>query len=1070
MKDTKQPLEPAGESCGRPQVEIKDEGDDLTLLGTVQNDGEARLASASTGNELRWSESSSVETGFSILRCSSEYGDYDVVGWVGPKTTSYLDATAPTNEVNWYKVREEGPGGPLYSDGVSIARPPVSVTALMSALSESPGDFGAFRFTRDDWYPNYETAVRFTLGGEAAAGVDYELIGPDGQVIEDGVVTIPAKRDSVDVIVRAIADNVSELDERIVLTLTAGAADGYRLGFWAEATLTIHETPDLIDIDSDNTNGFDDPDRTPEEDRIEDDATKPGKILAVNDNDDDGDGIPDFADGFDWDGITSEDDRAAFDDPNTPEHEPQEQFVPVILVLPEGVNPSVAKVKLTYSASDPRPYHVTENPDGLQRTGSGTAQDPYIYAAGPGDLRLWTKDGSAARDKASLATGGDFVPSNVELSWSALPDGPTADTQRLWLEAIAPSTNLGDQQITVSLDPDGPGPGGYVASDAVRVSNLRVDLDIDSDNNNGTGDPSRSAVEDSMEDCEGDDARPGKVILVDDFDSDGDGIPDYADGYDLDANDPNDDISTGSVFIPVVFDIGAAWSTGAKVRITYAASDPLAVEPSENDPYLRPAGFLRLWTVDGSTARNPRPLAFGGDYVAPGEYSAAKFGSQALYLEAVDLSEDVADLIIDVELDPTGLSGFVPGDRVRVTATRIEILGKGYGDEEYYPWDWFVRSDLSAEPANGITPGAFAAFKVRVYDPRQTGLGQLTLGSQGLSLSDVGDLYETPAFVINAPGAPDNWAVAYQHLVLSGHNINIEYNPRAKTRMYNVKKPKPHHIEVHDLIDNMVMPSLKNDASWHNPWDDGAFGTAFDAKMATTLQNLPDGARWKSYVYVEVNIATGTTGHIKHIGYVADTKLLKKEIRDGLNAGTIQQVDAVKLRPGQTMNEGDAWDLSKYEAVQDWKTGTRGRLRPEQKQRLMVLCQDDLEKLEVVLPAEYWDGQKWVKNRDRDVRTKIFKRLAVTATATIAVVPLINMYNSDWDWLVNRAVFIATKELRGGYRGVNEHQKRVDVKEWVERLCDYMESQLPAGDGDLAVVKGASAYAIMTDIIDVVNP
>ena len=431
---------------------------------------EARLASASTGNELRWSESSSVETGFSILRSSSEYGDYDVVGWVGPKTTSYLDATAPTNEVNWYKVREEGPGGPLYSDPVSIARPPVSVTALMSALSESPGDFGAFRFTRDDWYPNYETAVRFTLGGEAAAGVDYELIGPDGQAIEDGVVTIPAKRDSVDVIVRAIADNVSELDERIVLTLTAGAADGYRLGFWAEATLTIDETPDLIDIDSDNTNGFDDPDRTPEEDRIEDDITKPGKILAVNDNDDDGDGIPDFADGFDWDGITSDDDRAAFDDPNTPEHEPEEQFVPVILVLPEGVNPSVAKVKLTYSASDPKPYHVTENPDGLQRTGSGTAQDPYIYAAGPGDLRLWTKDGSAARDKASLATGGDFVPSDVELSWSALPDGPTADTRRLWLEAIAPSTNLGDQQITVSLDPDGPGPGGYVESDAVRVT------------------------------------------------------------------------------------------------------------------------------------------------------------------------------------------------------------------------------------------------------------------------------------------------------------------------------------------------------------------------------------------------------------------------------------------------------------------------------------------------------------------------------------------------------------------------------------------------------------------------
>ena len=208
--------------------------------------------------------------------------------------------------------------------------------------------------------------------------------------------------------------------------------------------------------------------------------TKPGKILAVNDNDDDGDGIPDFADGFDWDGITSEDDRAAFDDPNTPEHEPEEQFVPVILVLPEGVNPSVAKVKLTYSASDPA---------NLSRSGEGTAEDPYVYAPGAGALRLWTKDGSAARDKASLASGGDFVPNNVELSWSALPEGPTANTKRLWLEAITPSTDLGDQQITVALDPDGPGPGGYVESDAVRVTtpNWQV-LQGDVDPATGRGD------------------------------------------------------------------------------------------------------------------------------------------------------------------------------------------------------------------------------------------------------------------------------------------------------------------------------------------------------------------------------------------------------------------------------------------------------------------------------------------------------------------------------------------------------------------------------------------------------
>ena len=212
----------------------------------------------------------------------------------------------------------------------------------------------------------------------------------------------------------------------------------------------------------------------PEEDRIEDDMTKPGKILAVNDNDDDGDGIPDFADGFDWDGITSEDDRAAFDDPNTPEHEPEEQFVPVILVLPEGVNPSVAKVKLTYSASDPKPYDAVTNPDGLRRTGSGTPESPYQYTPGTGNLRIWKKDGGEARSATA-----DFLENGVGYDWTSLPphdDYPDGSVRRLWVEAITLSTNMADRSITVSIDPDGPGPTGFIASDTVLASAVKLDF------------------------------------------------------------------------------------------------------------------------------------------------------------------------------------------------------------------------------------------------------------------------------------------------------------------------------------------------------------------------------------------------------------------------------------------------------------------------------------------------------------------------------------------------------------------------------------------------------------------
>ena len=53
------------------------------------------------------------------------------------------------------------------------------------------------------------------------------------------------------------------------------------------------------------------------------DAGHPGKIIIVNDNDDDGDGIPDFADGFNRDGANGTADEQK-DDMNAEEH-----FVPL---------------------------------------------------------------------------------------------------------------------------------------------------------------------------------------------------------------------------------------------------------------------------------------------------------------------------------------------------------------------------------------------------------------------------------------------------------------------------------------------------------------------------------------------------------------------------------------------------------------------------------------------------------------------------------------------------------------------------------------------------------------------
>ena len=90
--------------------------------------------------------------------------------------------------------------------------------------------------------------------------------------------------------------------------------------------------PDL-DVDSDNSNwpgGW--PDRSQYEDDIEDisnDPQYPGKFIMVNDNDDDGDGIPDFADGFNWDEQSGNDDDANWY---------ESDLVPIVLELPDAID------------------------------------------------------------------------------------------------------------------------------------------------------------------------------------------------------------------------------------------------------------------------------------------------------------------------------------------------------------------------------------------------------------------------------------------------------------------------------------------------------------------------------------------------------------------------------------------------------------------------------------------------------------------------------------------------------------------------------------------------------------
>ena len=231
-----------------------------------------------------------------------------------------------------------------------------------------------------------------------------------------------------------------------------------------------------------------------------------------------------------------------------------------------------------------------------------------------------------------------------------------------------------------------------LGSDAVRFTAVgkKVDLDIDSDNTNGFEPPDRSEAEDEIEDTEGDPERPGKIITVNDNDDDEDGIPDFADGFDLDPETPSDDVALGERFVPLVVELPPALDMRqAMLKFTYDASDPAGVQKDAETGERTPApGRLRLWLVDGAQARNKASVAVepAGDFVPGGvAFQASRLKTRhphdpsawLLFVEGVACSEAPGDARIEVELDPDGPAGPAPAstDAVRVTMVGIEVIG-----------------------------------------------------------------------------------------------------------------------------------------------------------------------------------------------------------------------------------------------------------------------------------------------------------------------------------------------------------------------------------------------------------
>jgi hypothetical protein len=191
-----------------------------------------------------------------------------------------------------------------------------------------------------------------------------------------------------------------------------------------------------VDIDSDNNNGkYGGPDRSAAEDALENKSTEIGKLVPPNHGDVDEDDILDC-----WDGYSLGSHQEA-----TPDNGfgiASELFVPIKVSIPEFLDVTSIQLSFDYSmASTTPPGDLTVPPD-----------------TGQGRIRIWTKNGTEARDGSAIGAGGDVVWEGVKNDATLLGFDASLRTVPLYVEGVTLSQFPGStikMSVYCGVRPDG---------------------------------------------------------------------------------------------------------------------------------------------------------------------------------------------------------------------------------------------------------------------------------------------------------------------------------------------------------------------------------------------------------------------------------------------------------------------------------------------------------------------------------------------------------------------------------------------------------------------------------------
>lgn len=625
-------------------------------------------------------------------------------------------------------------------------------------------------------------------------------------------------------------------------------------------------------------------------------------------------------------------------------------------------------------------------------------------------------------------------PLGGEYTWSVsgaedvITDGPIC---------IARVSRPGTLRANVTYTVDGCNASAFCESRVVRA-----DLDIDSDNDNDFDRPDRSAEEEDVEDELGDELLPGKVILANTLDFDNDGIPGYADGYDLlqHTDFDIDDRDETADFPFAVLGLSKLYCDDAKIRISYDASPPLGVRQTVNAPFVLPVnGSLRLWRNDRPN-RDPRTVKDGGHYIAPGEYTREELGltagkaSRRFYVEVVRPSQVPGDIEITVEYSPREDVGYIARDRVRITGSKIELWGTGYGDT-FHPVGALIKTsvddpnDPDWEPLpDGFTPGAWMQHYVRVYDPRKNLLGQMSIDRWPLVLSDEDSSLHSEEFMCQSLGYGGPLTGDTTWVILDGEDIPSEYNPYWLWRVQpELEKPPRSNATMQELVDDAV-EALEDD-EWRpgNPRDPGAFGKRIHSDIAPDI-------RAKRYWYANVIIDTNTREIIK---------------LDGAGNGSGHpdriEVDAIKCDKGYTLRVGETFDPNRA-WVYEVKCAKDGKVRSPQKEKLDKITAGG-RKWQRTISRRVWsaaDGGKFINGKKFAAASAALAVIGGGRTAW--AIAHADDYDDDLKWvMIRHDRYLASKQVGNTVMmEINMQDLILAIQKYVSNFTDHPAANLIA--------------------------